>query len=185
MGAAYLGTSTITEGTKAAIGALWTSRDADKAHNLALRKIKSLEKYYDAMGENYKDMAVLKARQLDQDDFGNRIKLLEALTDTSLNADAIKLIYQSGDDWVTQLQTQFAGMSGADKVAAINKNYPGVFDDLTEDESENLSYLSSTIAQKNYEALVKKITGSKASRTEVAEALDLLRELGPPPGNGD
>ena len=54
MAAAYLGTTSVTEGTKAALTSLLKSREADRAHDLAVMRADSLDKYYQGLLKSQK-----------------------------------------------------------------------------------------------------------------------------------
>ena len=67
MGAAFLGTTSVTEGTKAALTALLKSKDADRAHDLAKRKLDVSEAYYaDTIGLKRDELEALKKYQMEK-----------------------------------------------------------------------------------------------------------------------
>ena len=83
---AYLGTPNITAGTKAALTALLKSKEADKAHDLAVMRANSLDKYYQGS---------LKATRRGQD-LTYKAKLAKLLDDNKIDkkefADAVSKV---------------------------------------------------------------------------------------------
>ena len=176
MGAAYLGTTSVASGTKAAISALWNSRDADKAHNLALRKIESLEKYYKSQAERSKDLTRLKEYELKLNkqfkDDEQALKIIELLSGGGGdNLDLFETIYKSQNDWTKLLVEQTETKSDIDTRKYIQNTYGNLFpDDYNWDEG-NISTYAAYIAKHNADLLQSQLKGSNNNSDEMRKML--------------
>ena len=175
MGAAYLGTTSVASGTKAAISALWNSRDADKAHNLALRKIESLEGYYKSQEERSKDLTRLKEYELKLNkkfkDDEQALKIIELLSGSD-NLDLFEDIYKSQNDWAKQLLEETkTKVDKASEQSYIRNKYGNLFPENYNWEEGNISTYAAYIAKRNADILRSQLNSSNNNSNEIRDRL--------------